>query len=500
MTVMQTNMQMMNRRLLSRLTTPPRTRAGAGGKKRKVKSPDLYDAQQDIWENKRRFNVALCGRRFGKTILIRKLIIDAAIKGQKVGLFAPDFKSIKKTWNAVVESLERAKKVKTKDSQQKQVFLKNGGFIAFFSLTNKGKQDSARGDDYDLVIYEETQSIGSSILKYHWQNVARATLTDRKGSAWFIGTPPNSRKHFFYQLICQGAVNTPSLHGTTDIKLPEQKDWPKFIKWKTFRDTAHSNPYIDNGEIKDAKNELPELIFLQEYLAICVEYAESPFFLCAQTKKGQDKIFTTGLKVNWSLPIWLSFDFNKNPMAATLWQKGRRNEFIHCIHEFGAPTGRKVNIHYTCKLVQQYIQKKTGIQIGMINQLKGEVKKCPPSLKIFVTGDATGNTGDPRQIKSKTFYQIICEQLGLKAGRSLKLFKKNPPHAESFLQVNTWMAQHPNFKVDERNCKETRYDILNTQATAERGIDKAAYDPHFGDTLRYFCEAALPRKYNYKQT
>lgn len=472
----------------------------SGGRKTDhVKSPNLYDAQDQIWQSRKRFNVALCGRRFGKTILIRKLMIDAAIKGLKVGLFAPDFKSIKKTWNAVVEALEKGRKVKSKDSQQKHVFLKNGGFIAFFSLTNKGKQDSARGDDYDLVIYEETQSIGSSILQYHWQNVARATLTDRKGSAWFIGTPPNSRKHYFYKLICQGATNNTDLHGQPDIKLPEPKDWNKYTKWITFRDTARSNPYIDNDEIDDAQNELPELIFLQEYMAICVEYSESPFFLCAQTRAGQDKIFTSGLKVNWSLPLWLSFDFNKNPMACTLWQKHPQNHFIYCVQEFGAPVGKKVNIHYTCRLVQQYIQQKTGIKIGIINERTRQVVKCPPNIRIYVTGDATGNTGDPRQIKSKTFYQIICEQLGLNEKKALKLFRKNPPHAESFLQVNTWMSLHPNLKIDQDNCPELRYDILNTQANAERGINKSAYDPHFGDTLRYFFEKALPRKYNYKQ-
>ena len=73
-----------------------------------VSSVSLYDAQNRIYENKRRFNIALCGRRFGKTMLIRKLIIDAAIKGEKIGIFAPEFKSIKKTWMAVETNREAA--------------------------------------------------------------------------------------------------------------------------------------------------------------------------------------------------------------------------------------------------------------------------------------------------------------------------------------------------------------------------------------------------------
>lgn len=498
MNQMQTTIQMISKRQ-RRLISGPKPRM-KDRKQSSVPSPSLYAAQNQIYKNKRRFNVALCGRRFGKTVLIRKLIIDAAIKNQKVGIFAPDFKSIKKTWMAIEDALDKGRKIRAKDSQQKQLFLKGGGFIAFWSLNNKAKENSSRGDDYDLVIYEETQSINSSILKYHWQNVTRATLSDRKGSAWFIGTPPNSRKHYFYQLIVRGAINNPSLHGQPDLKIPDKKTWSDFPKWMTFRDTAYNNPHIDNSELDDAKRELPELIFLQEYIAICVEYAESPFFLCAQTKEGQDKVFTTGLNVRWTHPVWLSFDFNKNPMSCTLWQKGRQNEWIHCVKEFGAPKKVKVNIHYTCGLIREYIYKQTGLKIGVVDRQRNITNKCPSMLKIFVTGDATGNTGDSRQIKSKTFYQIICEELGLNPQSSLKLFKKNPPHAESFLQVNTWMSMHPDLKIDELKCPELRYDILNTQATPERGIDKNAYDPHFGDTLRYFFEAALPRKFNHKKT
>lgn len=488
---------MMNRRLLTQKISKPRSETRGNSKKDAVKSPDLYDAQKSIWEDRRRFNILLCGRRFGKTILILFIVIYYLLQGKKVAVFGPNFKSIKKIWNWI-EGLFR-KQTKSKNGSDHQIVLKNNGLIHFWSLNNKAKENDGRGEDYDVLIYEETQSINSDILRYHWQNVARATLSDRRGSAWFIGTPPNSRKHYFYNLIARGSINNKEMHGQPDIKLPELKTWGDFPKWTTFRNTAYSNPHIDDEEIDDAKRELPELIFLQEYMAICVEYAESPFFLCAQTKKGQDKIFTTGLNVDWRMPVWISFDFNKNPMAATIWQKGMDNEFIWCIKEFGAPKKLKVNIHYTCALIREYIYKQTGLKIGVIDRNRDIVRKCPSILKIIVTGDATGNTGDSRQIKAKTFYEIICEELGLNPNSSLKLFRKNPPHAESFLQVNTWMSLHPNLKIDEIGCPELRYDILNTQATAERGIDKTAYDPHFGDTLRYFFEAALPRKYIFKQ-
>lgn len=459
-----------------------------------MKRPDLYDAQMHIWENRERFNIALCGRRFGKTILIFFIIIWYLVQGKKVGVFGPSFKSIKKIWVWVDRAF--AIFARHKDAQQKQIFLKNGGFIAFWSLNNKAKQDDGRGDDYDCVIYEETQSIAHLILKYHWENVARPTLSDRKGSAWFIGTPPNSRKHFFYELIVRGAINNPQLHGAIDIKLPPKSEWQKFPNWKTFRDTAYSNPHIDDEELDAARNELPELIYLQEYLAQCVEYAESPFIMCLQELHHQQRIFTEGLKVDWRLPVWLSFDFNKNPMACTLHQHHPTFGWIHTIKEFGAPKGKKVNIQYTCGLIREFIRKETGQRIGIVDRQRNIKIACPSFLQIKVTGDATGNTSDSRQLVGRTYYEIICDELGLNPRRSLKLFRKNPPHTESFIQVNTWMAQHPTFLIDEKGCPNLRYDCLNAQATGERKLDKAAYDPHFLDCLRYFFNIAIPRKYN----
>lgn len=460
-----------------------------------IKAPDLYDAQRSIWDNRMRFNIALCGRRFGKTILIFFIIIYYLARGKKVGVFAPSFKSLKKIWIWVDTAFMLF--AKNRDAQQKQIILKNGGFIAFWSLNNKAKENDGRGDDYDCVIYEETQSIATEILKYHWNNVARATLSDRKGSAWMIGTPPNSRKHFFYELILRGAANNEQLRQSVDIQVPAEMDLSKYKKdWKTFRDTAYSNPHIDNEEIDDAKNELPELIFLQEYMAQCVEYSESPFILCMQDLAKQEAIFVKGLKVNWRLPVWLSFDFNKNPMACTLHQYDPNYGWIYTIKEFGAPQGKKVNIHYTCALIRQYIKSQTGHEIGIIDRNRNIKRPCPNHLKIYVTGDATGNTSDSRQLEGKTYYEIICSELGLKPKKALKLFRKNPPHSESFLQINIWMAQHPAFLIDRENCPNLRQDCLTAQATAERKLDKAHYDPHFLDCLRYFLTRAIPRKYD----
>lgn len=462
-----------------------------------VIAPQLYEAQLNIINELERFNIWVCGRRFGKTVMITERVIEGAKKGFKMAIFVPSKDEFLETWTKLRDVLKPI--IQAIDNQKYIIRFKKGGHLKIWSLGHKGHRKNGRGMDYDIVMYEETQSIPSTLLKYHWQNVARATLADRKGDAYFIGTPPNSKKHYFYELICLGAINNLDLHGAPDIKLPPQEVHKNYQDWMTFRDTAYSNPHIENSELDHFRTQLPDMIFRQEIMAECVEFAESPFILCCQDVKGQAKIFKTGLKVNWSMPVWLSFDFNKNPMACTLWQKGRNNEFIHCIIEFGAPKNVKVNIHYTCKLIANYIRNQTGIQLGFQDANRRVHRKCPRNLTIFVTGDATGNTSDSRQIKGRTYYEIICEELGLNPTRSLQLFRKNPPHAESFLQVNTWMSLHKDFAIDKDKCPELRNDCLNAQTTGDLKIDKATYDPHFLDTLRYFFERALPRKYSFKK-
>ncbi len=477
-------------RLLRRITAKPRARGSQSTDK--IKGPVLYAAQVAIITLVLRFNILLCGRRFGKTVMITERVIDGAKKKYKMAIFVPSKDEFLETWTKLRDTLKPL--IQTIDNQKYIIRFKNGGHLKVWSLGNKGHRKNGRGMDYDLIIYEETQSIPSALLKYHWQNVARATLADRKGEAYFIGTPPNSKKHYYYHLICQGAINNRELIGAPDIKAPEKSTHQNYPDWITFRDNAYSNPHIDNTELDHFKKQLPEMIYRQEILAECVEFAESPFILCCQDVAGQKRIFKTGLRVNWSLPVWISFDFNKNPMAATLWQKGRNNEFIYCIQEFGAPKNKKVNIHYTCKLIANYIKRHTGQSIGFLDGQRKVHRKCPNNIKLLITGDATGNTSDPRMLQGRTFFEIILEELGLTKD-NLKLFRANPPHSESFLQVNTWMSLHPNFAIDSNNCPNLRYDCLNAQATGELKLDKATYDPHFLDTLRYFFERALPRKY-----
>lgn len=452
-----------------------------------IPTPTLHEGQKEIMEGRRRFNVLMCGRRFGKTTLIRSryLVLECAFRKMKIGLFAPEFKSVSETWDIVENAVEPL--ILHNDKNKKRLTLTNGSIIEFWSLLNKSKKDSARGRDYDRVIYEETQSIPNDVLKYHWEKVARATLSDRIGDGWFIGTPPNSKKHYFYKLVVRGAKNNSKLSNAQDLELPKRgsKDW------MSFRATGYDNPHILNSEIDAAAEDLTERVFLQEYKAICIEYADNAWFYALDDENTKKRVFVNNLKVNWNLPLFFTFDFNKNPMSALLLQthpSPKQRRWNRWLMEFGAKEGQKVNIHYTCNLIKQFIYRETGVKVGKW----GDVKITPP-FEIFITGDATGNTTDGRQVKGQTYFEIICEELGLNPKRSLKLRKSNPLHTDSSLQVNTWLEKGKTL-IDGGRCPRLKQDLILTQATEDNKINKKHYDPHFGDAFRYGFYTFMPQK------
>src|SRR5205823_14398740 len=83
-------------------------------------------------------------------------------------------------------------------------------------------------------------------LKVAWEQVIRPMLADYQGDAYFFSSPKG--RNYFYELFVRGQD-------------PQQPDW---AAWKM---PTATNPFIHPDEIAAARRELPELVFLQEFLA-----------------------------------------------------------------------------------------------------------------------------------------------------------------------------------------------------------------------------------------
>lgn len=466
----------------------------------KVAIPRLYPLQEKIMQKIKtyRFSILMCGRRTGKTVMILR-VVSAALRGQVVYLFAPEFSTVANTWDTIVDSLGKAAKKIDKTTRiiTFHPAVEGGpcGEFRVIGLHSVGQRDKGRGAAIDIAIYEETQSIDSDILQYHWENAIRPTLADRKGIAIFVGTPPNSKKHYFAKLYCKGALNNPNAQGL-DVPMAEHisDNDEHSANYISIRKTAYDNPYIDNQELEDIKREHPPLVFEQEFLARFVEYTARPFVVAFEQQEHEDRVFSRNVAPNPALPFYISFDFNLGAMAATIWQKDHANNYIVCLAEFGCNPNEKVSIQYTTDLIRAWFWDKLGIKIG--NWSSGAPIEPPAHLQIYITGDATGTQADPRQRNARTFYQIIVRELGLERRKGvLRVPAANPHHSNSWAQINTWLAMHKQLFISP-TCARLRRDMKVTQVTEDRGIDKKSHDPHWLDTLRYFFNAFLPSKYD----
>jgi hypothetical protein len=207
--------------------------------------PAPHINQQGILDNSSRFRVIMCGRRFGKSELSQIEIVTNAIVGKSVAYITPTY-ALAKTF---FDKLAKAVPFESNRSDLTIAFP-NDGSVQFFTGE---RLDNLRGRKFHFVVIDEASFIPN--LEDGWLNSIRPTLTDYKGRALFLSTPKG--KNYFYSLYLKG------INGETD--------------WASFKFSTYDNPYIDKMEVDDARTQLPEAVFEQEYMANPAENAANPF-------------------------------------------------------------------------------------------------------------------------------------------------------------------------------------------------------------------------------
>lgn len=201
--------------------------------------PKRHEAQEKVWREKRRFNVVTCGRRWGKTALGVDLCIASALDGQPVAWGAPHYKYLSEPQREIARYL--APIITRKSEAERRLELQTGGSIDFWTLED---QDAGRGRKYGLWVIDEAASV-KNLDSIFWESI-RPTLTDLRGSAWFLGTPHG--RDFFWQAYCKGED-------------PAEREW---MSWQM---PSAENPLLAKEEIFAAEQSLPATVFRQEYLA-----------------------------------------------------------------------------------------------------------------------------------------------------------------------------------------------------------------------------------------
>jgi hypothetical protein len=212
-----------------------------------IKSLDVefrkpHPGQAKVRREMLRFNVASCGRRYGKTFMCTDWFIEPAVKSAlPVAWFAPTFKMLSEVFHEVVGIIGN-ENIARKNEQQGIIRLKNGGKIDFWSLE---AAPTLRGRKYARIVIDEAAHVTCDLEKA-WDKVIRPTLTDYRGEAFFISTPNGF--NFFRTLFERG----------------QDPNYPNWVCWQL---PTTDNPYIDPAEVAEAKAEMDDQSFRQEYLA-----------------------------------------------------------------------------------------------------------------------------------------------------------------------------------------------------------------------------------------
>jgi hypothetical protein len=196
------------------------------------------------------------------SLMALQLALDTILKGRPVGWFAPIYKILNPSWELAKKQFEPL--ISHISEKNMSIDFRTGSKMEFWSEEDK---DAGRSRRYALVIVDEAAMIGH--LKYAWEQAIRPTLTDYMGYAWFFSTPKPVAAE------CPGGMYFDELFKRGQASQAAGKGKRSWMSWE--RRTSE-NPFMAQSEIDEARRDLPEAVFNQEYLGIPMSDGTVGFF------------------------------------------------------------------------------------------------------------------------------------------------------------------------------------------------------------------------------
>ena len=267
----------------------------------KIYEPHKY--QKQFHKSNARFRTFIAGRRGGKTLAGTIEALSYAY-GMRVGnkqeintpthgwIISPTYQMLKDVNIPVLMEWCNPKAIASWNKSDNRLELTNGSTITLRSGENP---DRLRGVGLDWIWLDEACFMSKQV----WE-VLYPTLTDKNGIAWVTTTPQGY--DWVYDTFYKPAIDKEE----------------GFEAWKF---TTLDNPYIDQSLVEQAKRDLSEMMFRQEYLASFEKFEGLiyPDFNevrhCKESDKALTDIYFVGLDVGWNHPtagLLVKEDINGN--------------------------------------------------------------------------------------------------------------------------------------------------------------------------------------------
>lgn len=203
----------------------------------RIRLPKLRPLQRALYEGMRRWNVWVCHRRFGKSVLCLCILVAKALRNPlprpRYAYIGPYLNQAKRNlWDYLAHLAVQIPGTHMNQAEH-WMALPNGAKIYVLGADHP---DSLRGAYWDGVVPDEYAQMDPST----WTRVLRPMLADRGGWAIKIGTP-FGRNHFF---------------GDYDYALHEMRDGNPDYSAALYR--ASTTDILSQSELGDARREMTE--------------------------------------------------------------------------------------------------------------------------------------------------------------------------------------------------------------------------------------------------
>jgi len=390
----------------------------------------LSKPQQLIAECPIRFRVVVAGRRGGKTFLsMRELCRFAATPNSVVWYLTNSRQQAKSlVWDKLKKKLRALRWIKDTNESELTISLVNGSKIC---LKSAEQGDNLRGESLNFICIDEFADIDLDII---WNQIIRASLSDKKGHALFIGTPKAGNQ---------------TARDLYDNYLTKKG-------WMSFTYTTIDGGFVDEDEIAQAKQDLSPKVFAQEYLASWQNFAGVIMY-----EFGEHNI-TEVVKPADHEPLVVGLDFNVTPLCA---QVGRHT---------------KVGIEIFDEII---------LENSNTNEFCEELRNRYPHNPITVFPDSAGQQ---RRTSANGNTDIKILEM---AGFATRYHRSHALVKDGINACNSLFFKREDgttrFKIDPR-CKHTIKSLKNWAYKTDSMIpEKDGWD-HACDSLRYLIEMLYP--------
>jgi phage terminase large subunit len=387
-------------------------------------------AQDSVAKNPARFRVVVAGRRFGKTHLsIRELCYHAKDPGKDVWYVAPTYKMARQiVWRKLKNKLQDLNWVAKTNETELTIILINGSVI---SLKGADNYDSLRGVGLDFIVLDEFADIDPEA----WYETLRPTLSDKAGKALFIGTPKGIGNWAY------------EIYGNS-------QDDP--TNWQSFSYTTLDGGQVPQEEIDQARKDLDERTFRQEYMATFETFSGRIYYSFDRAHNVHKYLGNT------PDVLYVGMDFNIDPMSAVV--ATRMGDTLHIIDE----------VRIFSSNTQEVIT---------------ELKQRFGTSKLWVYPDPAGN-------QRKTSAGGVTDvTLLTNAGFVVKAPRNHTPVRDRINAVNSRLCSSSGIRhlIIDPKCKYT-IEGLERQTYKEGSSqpDKDSGYDHMNDALGYMVDYLFP--------